>query len=128
MLEPEKIYRESEEQGVPLLELQGKIMGGPRTRALCERIEALVAAGKNKVMLDFANVRWINSTGIGALVSCVTHIRKQGGELYLVEMQDQLFGYFKMIRLDTVFRIYETREAALAAIAEQAVGQTGNRS
>ncbi len=113
----QEIFEERTVEGFPLLALKGKIMGGPRTRKLCERIQEIVAAGAKHVILDFSNVRWINSTGIGELLNSVNRIRKQGGEVYFTALQERLAEYFELIKLNTVFKLYENQEQVLKALA-----------
>jgi anti-sigma B factor antagonist len=66
---------------VKVYHLKGKIMGGPETQVMCSRLKELIDAGTQWLVMDFREVPWINSTGVGAIVSCLTTLRKRGGDV-----------------------------------------------
>ncbi len=72
-------------------------------------------AGARRVLIDFANTGYIDSSGLGALVSLGKRIREQGGALRLAGLNDDLRTLFELTRLDTLFQLHATRDDALAA-------------
>ncbi|NIV09806.1 MAG: STAS domain-containing protein, partial [Aliifodinibius sp.] len=56
----------------------------------------------------FEKVRWINSAGIGFMLSCVTTLRRQGGDVYFVGLHDRVEYYFKITKIDSVLQIYRS--------------------
>ena len=60
------VMKDSEIEGVSVLELQGRIVLGEESNALREKLKGLVAAGKKKIVLNMANIKYIDSAGLGA--------------------------------------------------------------
>ena len=68
---------------------------------------------KKKFLIDFSQTGYIDSSGLGVLVSLSKKIREQGGELRLANLNDDLQTLFELTKLDTLFQISDTRERAL---------------
>jgi anti-sigma B factor antagonist len=77
-----------------------------------------VANGDQKVLIDFSGTSYIDSSGLGALVSLSKRIREAGGELRLAALNDDLGTLFELTRLNTLFHIAESRSAGLADLAK----------
>lgn len=77
-----------------------------------------VANGDRKVLIDFEQTSYIDSSGLGVLVSLSKRIREAGGELRLATLNDDLGTLFELTRLDTLFSITESRSAGLADLAK----------
>jgi anti-sigma B factor antagonist len=73
-----------------------------------------VDRGARRVVVDFTGAGYIDSSGLGALVSLGKRVREQGGELRLASLNEDLRTLFELTRLDTLFRLYATRDDALA--------------
>ena len=71
-------------------------------------------AGARRVLIDFSSTGYIDSSGLGALVSLSKRIREQGGALRLAGLNDDLRTLFELTRLDTLFQVHATRADALA--------------
>jgi anti-sigma B factor antagonist len=69
--------------------------------------------GERKFLIDFSQTGYIDSSGLGVLVSLSKKIREQGGELRLANLNDDLKTLFELTKLDTLFQIADTRERAL---------------
>jgi anti-sigma B factor antagonist len=69
--------------------------------------------GVQMFVIDFANTGYIDSSGLGVLVSLSKKIREQGGELRLSSLNEDLRTLFELTKLDTLFRIADTKEQAL---------------
>ncbi|MCH7676846.1 STAS domain-containing protein [candidate division KSB1 bacterium] len=101
-------YFEKNIEGLSVFELEGKIMGGtPDCISLCNRVKEVIASGQKNIVIDFDRVRWINSTGIGFMLSCVMTLRREGGEVHFVGLHDRVDYYFKITKIDTVLQIYK---------------------
>jgi len=74
-----------------------------------------VAQGARLVVVDFATSGYIDSSGLGALVSLSRRLREAGGDLRLVGLNDDLRTLFELTRLDALFPLYATRAEALGA-------------
>ena len=66
-------------------------------------LDAVVAEGRKEVTVDLTNLRLIDSSGVGVLVSLFKRVRANGGDVRLVGMRDQPLAIFKLLRLDRVF-------------------------
>jgi anti-sigma B factor antagonist len=103
-----------EKQGVTILDLSGKILLGPESQALRERINQLLTEKKNKILLNLKDVTYIDSTGVGTLVSAYTSARSQGGYLRLSNLSQRFQETLHLTRLVTVFEIHKDEAEALA--------------
>lgn len=73
-----------------------------------------VEQGARRVLIDFTSTGYIDSSGLGALVSLGKRIREQGGQLRLTGLNEDLRTLFELTRLDTLFRLHDSRDDALA--------------
>ena len=77
------------------------------------RLAIELEKGEKKFLIDFSQTGYIDSSGLGVLVSLSKKIREQGGELRLANLNDDLKTLFELTKLDTLFQIADTRERAL---------------
>lgn len=98
---------------VTVVEVEGELVVGNR-RELKDEVLSRLGEGDDKFVLDFEDASYIDSSGLGVLVSLSKRIREQGGELRLAGLDDDLRTLFELTRLDTLFQIAEDRNAALA--------------
>jgi anti-sigma B factor antagonist len=104
-----------EQDGVVILEPKGKIMGGPDATALKESIRDYVNEDKKNVVIDLAEVDWMNSTGLGILISCLKTVKEAEGELKLSNVTDKIKSLLTITKLVTVFDAYDSTDEAIAA-------------
>jgi anti-sigma B factor antagonist len=109
-------FTEMHSAGIPQLELQGKVFSGSECQPLIERITALTETGATDIILDFSKLGYINSTGIGSILSCVRTIKDRGGKLYFVALPHKIAYYFRVTKLDTVLEIAGSTDEALQRI------------
>ncbi|MFQ5769292.1 MAG: STAS domain-containing protein [bacterium] len=109
-------FSEIEMSRVPVFELTGKLMGGRESVDLSDRLKDLIVSGKKNIILDFSKVQWINSGGIGKILSWVMTLRREGGDIHFVGIKGKVDFYFKITKLYTVLKIYENKEEALEKI------------
>ena len=100
---------------VTILDLDGEVRIGDSSTALRSAIRNLVAGGNQKLLLNLKGVRYIDSSGIGELVSSYTAINKDGGELKLLNLTQKLQDLLTITKLLTVFDVYESEADALAS-------------
>lgn len=105
--------QEREREGIVILKLHGRITVGPEASGLRDRISALNAAGTRNVVLDLAEVDYIDSTGLGALVICATSLRKSGGNVKLLNLNRRNIELLVMTKLATVFEIFNDEQDAI---------------
>ena len=102
----------SDAGGVVLVEVDGELIVGNREefkQTVLERVDG----GDRKFVVDFRESSYIDSSGLGALVSLSRKIREAGGELRLAGLNEDLRTLFELTKLDTLFQISESRELAL---------------
>ena len=100
---------------VMVLELSGKIMGGPDFDKFKGEISEVVEGGFKKVILDLSGVPWINSTGLGILITGYHHIKAAEGTMMICNVKERVLSIFYISQLENIFDVYETRDEALAA-------------
>ena len=105
-------FQVSQNNGVTLVEVEGQLIVGNRQELKQQVLEQL-EAGDRKFVIDFANTGYIDSSGLGVLVSLSKKIRGQGGELRLSSRNEDLQTLFELTKLDTLFRIADSKEKAL---------------
>ncbi|MBN1559751.1 STAS domain-containing protein [candidate division KSB1 bacterium] len=110
--------KEEMKAGVSILEIKGKLMGGSETTEIHTRIKELVANGVKKVIIDLGKVSWMNSTGLGALMSSLTTMRNANGDLKIARATEKVKSLFMVTKLITIFDSHDTVEEALKAFAE----------
>jgi anti-sigma B factor antagonist len=108
---------EKESGGVTVLELDGRIVIGEESNAFRERVKTLLAGGKTKIVLNMANVTYIDSTGLGTLVASHQSARTRGASLRLAQLGANFMELLQVTRLLTVFDVYPTEAEAVHSFA-----------
>jgi anti-sigma B factor antagonist len=109
---PLEIHRK-EREGVTILDMKGRITVGPEATALREAVAAAVADGVKQLVLNLAQVDFIDSTGLGAVVMCSTTMRKAGGTVKLLNLNRRNIELLVMTKLATVFETYSDETDAV---------------
>ena len=100
--------------GVVVVEVDGQLIVGNRQELKQKVLDAL-EAGSKKFLIDFSKTGYIDSSGLGVLVSLSKKIRDEGGDLRLAGLNDDLKTLFELTKLDTLFAITDSAAEALAA-------------
>jgi anti-sigma B factor antagonist len=103
---------ERERDGIVILGLQGRLTSGEST-PVRDKITQLIAAGRTNVILDLAEVEYIDSTGLGGLVICYTQIKAAGGALKLMRLNRRNVELLALTRLHTVFEVFAEEQDAV---------------
>ncbi len=98
---------------ITVLDMDGRITIGEGSVALRSAIRRLLEENKNKILLNLSGVGYIDSSGIGELVSSYTAIGKESGQLKLLHLTDKLRDLLAITKLLTVFDVYEGESEAL---------------
>ena len=104
--------------GVTIVDLSGRITLGEGSVILRDSIRDLVSKGKNKILLNLADVTYIDSSGIGELVSAFTTVRNQSGELKLLKLTKKVHDLLQITKLYTVFDIKDDEATAVQAFTQ----------
>jgi anti-sigma B factor antagonist len=105
--------QQREREGITILDLKGRVTVGPEAGALRERCAQLDSEGKRNIVLELAGVDFIDSTGLGALVICATTLRKNGGNMKLLNLNRRNIELLVMTKLATVFEIFTDEQDAI---------------
>lgn len=100
---------------VVILELSGKLMGGPDATLLSEKLHDLVDNKNTKVVADLGKVSWMNSTGLGILIGGLTTMRNNGGDLKLVNVAGKIESLLIITKLIKVFETFDQVDEAVAS-------------
>lgn len=101
-------------RGVAVIGVDGQLIVGNRQELKQKVLDAL-EGGARRFVIDFTNTGYIDSSGLGVLVSLSKKVREQGGELRLAGLNEDLQTLFELTKLDTLFAIAKTPAEALAA-------------
>ena len=99
--------------GVSILDLSGKIVLGEGDVQVKDRIKDLLSDGQRRILLNLADVNYVDSAGLGALISSYTTVRREGGSLKLVNLTKRIQDLLAITKLITVFETFDTEETAL---------------
>ena len=116
------VISEREERGVVILGLNGRLVMGEEVKLLREKIRSLLAAQKKMILLNMAEVAYVDSSGIGTLVEGVVLTTTEGGRLKLAGLQRMVYSALALHKLTPAFQIFNSEEEGLASF--EAAGQT----
>lgn len=103
---------------VAVLTVGGKLMGGNETWDVHSKVKSLLADGINKVVIDLSKVKWVNSQGLGMLMSCHTSLQNAKGRLAIAGVTEKVNSLFMITQLITIFDTYETVDRAVASFKQ----------
>ncbi|HYG99452.1 MAG TPA: STAS domain-containing protein [Terriglobales bacterium] len=104
--------------GVTIVDLSGRITLGEGSVILRDSVRDLLSKGSKQIVLNLADVSYIDSSGIGELVSAYTHVRREGGELKLLNLTKKVHDLLQITKLYTVFDIRDDEAAAVASFGK----------
>ena len=99
-----------------ILDLSGKLTIGEESIALRNTIRRLLGEGKKKILLNLGEVNYIDSSGIGELVSGFTAVAREGGTLKLLNLTQRIQDLLAITKLLTVFDVYDNENEALSSL------------
>jgi anti-sigma B factor antagonist len=99
--------------GVTIVDLSGRITLGEGSVVLRDTVRDIISKGNKKILLNLADVNYIDSSGIGELVSAFTTVRNQGGELKLLRLTKKVHDLLQITKLYTVFDVKDDETAAV---------------
>ena len=111
-------FTSREVDGVTVLDLSGKIVLGEGSVTIRDAVRDVLAKGSNKILLNLGDINYIDSSGIGELVSAFTTVRNSGGELKLLNLTKKVHDLLQITKLYTVFDIKDDEASAIAAFTK----------
>lgn len=104
--------------GVSVVDMSGRITLGEGSVVLRDTIRDLIGKGNKKILLNLGDVTYIDSSGIGELVSAFTAVRREGGELKLLNLTKKVHDLLQITKLYTVFDIKDDETTAIKAFGK----------
>jgi anti-sigma B factor antagonist len=98
---------------VTIVDLSGRITLGEGSSTLRQMVRDLLAKNQRKILLNLGDINYIDSSGIGELVSGYTAVRNQGGELKLLQLTKKVHDLLQITKLYTVFEVHDSEQAAI---------------
>jgi anti-sigma B factor antagonist len=106
--------------GVTIVDIKGRIVLGEESASVRDVVCDLLRKGHKQILLNLGDVHYIDSSGLGALVSSFTSARKQGAELKLLNLTDKVTDLMQMTRLYTIFDIQNDEAVAVKSFGQSA--------
>ncbi len=108
-------FKTRQVDGVTVLDLNGRITLGEGSVTLRDAVRDVLSKGSNRILLNLANVDYIDSSGIGELVSAFTTVKNSGGELKLLQLTKKVHDLLQITKLYTVFDIKDDEATAISS-------------
>jgi anti-anti-sigma factor len=102
------------ESGYAVITISGRLALGGETEKLNAAINALLQKDRKRVVLDISGLDYVDSSGVGMLVSCLTNVKKVGGDLKVVGANQRIRRIFTMTGIDNVMPMFPTVAEATA--------------
>jgi anti-sigma B factor antagonist len=110
-------FKEETRGDVHLIRLRGQLMGGPDANKMRETVLGALERGQKNFLVDLQEVPWINSTGLGILVSSLTTVKSKGGTLKVMRLSNRVGSLFMTTNVNLIFEVFDSEEEALASFA-----------
>ena len=99
---------------VLIVEIEGELMGGAETEEFKNIIYDSIEDDVVNIIVDMAKTSWMNSSGLGMLITGLSTLRSSGGELYLANVSERIKRPLEITKLDSVFSIFDSVDDAIA--------------
>jgi anti-sigma B factor antagonist len=105
---------------VAIVDLSGRISLGEGSSLVRNTVKDLVGRGENKILLNLAEVSYMDSSGLGTLVGCYASVTTAGGKIKLLNAQGKVSEVLTITKLYTVFESFQDQDSALRSFGEAA--------
>jgi len=105
--------REREREGILILDLNGRLTVGDEVSKFRDRMSKLIASGRHNIILNMAQVDYVDSTGLGAMVMCYTTLNRDGGKVKLLNLTRRSIELLVMTKLTTIFEVFNDEQNAI---------------
>ena len=103
--------------GITILDLSGRIVLGEGSVQLRDAVKELLSKGQKHILLNLGEVNYIDSSGIGELVSAFTTVKNQGGDLKLLNLTKKVHDLLQITKLYTVFDVKDDEATAISSFS-----------
>jgi len=105
--------KEREREGICILDMNGRLTVGDEASKFRERMSKLIASGRHSIILNMAQVDYVDSTGLGAMVMCYTTLNRDGGKVKLLSLTRRSIELLVMTKLTTIFEVFNDEQNAI---------------
>lgn len=102
--------------GVAVIYLSGNLLGENANAPVLDYLKEQVESGTRKVVFNLDGLKFINSTGLGMLMTAITRVRNAGGEMYLCNVPDIMSKILRMMKLESTFPIIASEQEAVGML------------
>lgn len=102
-----------EKYGAVVIELKGNVMGGTEATEFSDQLRKLLEDNKKNIVIDLAEVKFMNSSGLGMLISGYTTVKNGGGEFKIANATEKINSLLVMTKLITIFENYDSVDQAV---------------
>ena len=106
--------------GITVVNISGRIVLGEENAALRELVRDLLSKGHKQILLNLGDVNYIDSTGVGTLVGALASVKKQNGELKLLNLTNKVRDIMQITKLYTVFEILNYEDEGIKSFRQSA--------
>ncbi len=110
-------FKMSETAGISVIEVEGNILGGADASQLNDIVHKLIKEGKKNFVISLRSVDLINSSGLGILISNLTNVKNNGGDMRLAELTDKVKQVLTITKLSSVFKVFASIDEAVKSFA-----------
>lgn len=103
----------SEQYDAAIITIKGNVMGGPEAQEFHDLLGKLLEEGKKNIVIDLGSVKFMNSTGLGMLISGYTSVKNKGGALKLANATEKINSLLVITKLITIFENFDSVDAAV---------------
>jgi anti-sigma B factor antagonist len=107
-----------EVEGAVILDLSGKLTGGPDADKFRSLFKSLLEQGKKRIVVNLEKVSWINSTGLGILIHGYTSVRTAGGDLVVMHASERIESILYVTKLSLLFKSFESEQEAVRSFSQ----------
>ena len=104
--------------GVTIVHIRGRIELGEESAAMRDMIRDLLSKGHKQILLNLGAVEYIDSAGLGSLIGALASVRRQGGEMKLLNLPDKVVDVMQITRLYTVFDIVNDEASGVKSFSQ----------
>ena len=108
-------FNTREVSGVTIIDVSGRITLGAGNMELCEQVNKAIDAGSKNILLNLAELSYMDSSGVGTLVGCYTSAQNRGAKLKLLNLTKKMSELLAITKLLTVFDTFEDEQKAIAS-------------
>ncbi len=106
-------YKITEENNIQVLMLSGELIDKNQANDLVKQIDELLAEGKNKLIIDLSDLKYMNSSGLNVLIQLLTKTRTNGGESVIFNVSKKVNDLLVITKLNTLFKVADSKDAAI---------------